>query len=71
MKPESEADKTQRPTGVAVQRLVRRLPRWKKYALLALVAPLAMILGTPKMLIEIAEEWDVWAKGIGNWWREL
>lgn len=50
---------------------VGRIPRWQKLTLLALVFPLFAILTAPKTIIEIADEWDVWAKGIESWWREL
>lgn len=49
----------------------KKMDRTTKVLLLILVFPFTFLLCAPKFIIEIAEEWNDWGKGIINWWKEL
>ncbi|MDE2019831.1 MAG: hypothetical protein KGJ13_05815 [Patescibacteria group bacterium] len=71
MQPETRSDKMKAQSDVGSGGLVRRMPRWKRWTIFWLLAPFVGLMVLPKMLMDIAEEWNFWAQEIGKWWRKL
>ena len=69
--PKKTDDKPGDVVAVGSKEFVRRLPRWKKYGLLLVLIPLTLVLAMPGTIIEVAQEWQDWAKKIAKWWHTL